>query len=572
MPEPTPKKPADIAYGVNDRPPALILLISSLQQIGLIVVSLVVPLVVFRGAGADTAAIGSAMSVSLLVMALAAVLQARRFGPMGSGYLVPSGSSGLYLGPAHDAVAAGGLHLMFGMTLFAGLAEAALSRGLRRLRPIFPPEVAGLVIFLMGTATGSVGLRALLAIDRPEGPAAAHWIVAGLTLATMIGLNVWTKGLLRLSCSLIGMAVGYLSALATGLMRPAEFAVLTHAPLLAVPRLDNLGLSFDVTFALPFLIGALAATMKAIALMSMVQRANDVDWVRTDMTTAAGGVLADGAATAVAGLVGVVGVNAAAGCVGLSTATGVTSRTVGYAIAVILVVLAFVPDTATLVTLMPQPVLGAVLLFSACFILLSGVEMVTSRMLDQRRTLVLGLSILCATSVEAYPAAVARAPGWAHPIVSSSLVLGTTMALLLNLVFRIGVRQRTSMTVDPEAPALDEVHDFMESQGATWGARRDVIRRAQQAASQLVEAVVRTCEPQGAVRLEASFDEFNLDLRARWRGLKLDLPMLPPSAEEIIESLDGERKLAGYLLRTLADRAQTENRDGACSVAFHFEH
>jgi NCS2 family nucleobase:cation symporter-2 len=46
--------------------------------------------------------------------------------------------------PALIAANQGGLPLVFGMTLAAGLLQMALSHALRHLRPIFPPEIAGL--------------------------------------------------------------------------------------------------------------------------------------------------------------------------------------------------------------------------------------------------------------------------------------------------------------------------------------------------------------------------------------------------------------------------------------------
>ena len=44
--------------------------------------------------------------------------------------------------------------------------------------------------------------------------ASTHIAGAGLTLAVMVGLGVWGKGLLRLLCSLIGLALGMAIAVA----------------------------------------------------------------------------------------------------------------------------------------------------------------------------------------------------------------------------------------------------------------------------------------------------------------------------------------------------------------------
>jgi xanthine permease XanP len=57
------------------------------------------------------------------------------------------------VGPSLEAVRIGGLALMSGMTLFGGVLETAVSKSLNRLRSILPPELAGVVIFLVGIST-----------------------------------------------------------------------------------------------------------------------------------------------------------------------------------------------------------------------------------------------------------------------------------------------------------------------------------------------------------------------------------------------------------------------------------
>ena len=52
-----------------------------------------------------------------------------------------------------------------------------------------------------------------------------------------------------------------------------------------------------------------------------------------------------------------------------------------------------------------------------------------------------------ADTANAARAAVGREPG--APVVGSSLVCGTVLALLLNGLFRIGLRQRAALTIEP---------------------------------------------------------------------------------------------------------------------------
>jgi xanthine permease XanP len=72
--------------------------------------------------------------------------------------------------------------------------------------------------------------------------------------------------------------------------------------------------------------------------------------------------------------------------------------------------------------------------------------------------------------------------------------------------------------------------------------------------------------------VRAGFDEFNMDITVTYPGERLDFPEERPSVEQIRDSEDGARLLAGFMLRRNADRIQSIARDGHCTVHFHFEH
>ena len=100
----------------------------------------------------------------------------------------------------------------------------------------------------------------------------------------------------------------------------------------------------------------------------------------------------------------------------------------------------------------------------------------------------------------------------------------------------------------------------MEAQGAAWGARRDVIDRAGFSLVQSIETIVDGCESQGRLEIEASFAAFSPDVTVSYEGAPLELPEGRPSNEEIMASEDGQRKLAGFLLRRYADRVQSSHK------------
>ena len=121
------------------------------------------------------------------------------------------------------------------------------------------------------------------------------------------------------------------------------------------------------------------------------------------MRTISGGALANGLSTALAGLLGTIGTNTSTSNVGLAAATGVTSRNVAYAVGGIYLLLAFMPMGATLFVIMPGAVVGATLVFASCLVFVNGLQIITSRLLDARRTFVIGLSFMLGLAVDILP-------------------------------------------------------------------------------------------------------------------------------------------------------------------------
>ncbi len=573
MPPNPHRLPAVIRYGVDDVPPALTTWVQALQHLGLVAINFIFVLLVVDHAGASPEVRAGALSMAMLMCALGTALQAYPVGPVGSAYLMPAVASSIYLGPALMAVELGGLPVLAGMLLFAGATEVLLSRLLPRMRPFFPPEIAGLVIFLVGLTLAVIGLRSLLGLQGAQPVSGLETAIGLATLALMIVLQVWGRGILGLGAALFGMLVGCALAAAFGVLPAVPQAHQGFSMLLAWPSWGSTGLGFDMGLALPFALTALASALKAMGSVALTQRVNDAAWVRPDMANVSRGLAADGLTTMVGALLGSpLGANPGSSNVGLAVATGVTSRHVAGCTALLLAAVAFVPLAAWVFLGLPRVVAGAVLLFTACFIMSNGMEMIVSRLLDARKSLVIGLALAAGVGVEVFPEAARHAPALLVPVLSSSLVCGTLLALLLNGLFRLGVRKVASLQLEPAAYRPEAVYQFMERQGALWGARRDVVSRAALALDHLLDAVVSQCEPQGPMELTVSFDEFSLTAELLHLGLPLDVPSSRPTLDEIAESLDGVRRLSGYLVGKGADGARSHQRGGRLVTELRFEH
>jgi NCS2 family nucleobase:cation symporter-2 len=568
-------RPTGLLYAVDETPPPGVLVFSVAQHVALIANSLVFPVLLAREAGLSPNQILDSVSLAMLALGVATILLCIRSRFLGSGYLSPAGYTPIYFEPSLYALQQGGLGLVYGMTLVSGLVQLGIAPLLRRLRALFPPEIAGLVVAIAGLSLAVLGARYSLGIRGGNGIQPTTLAVAGISLATMLGLNIWTKGYPRMFCMMIGAIVGSAASTLLGegefwiLAFVKRFALADEFVLFRVPDFGHVTWSFDASLVVPFAVVALAGTLNLMGNITTAQKINNTSWVRPEFKSLSGGLASSGLSSLFCGFIGSPGVNSLASSIGLSSATGVTSRSLGYWIGAAMVLFSFFPILAGIFVTTPDPVVGASLFFSSAFIFTNGLQMITSRMLDPRKIFVIGFSFAMAVFADVYHDVFSTAPQALKPLIGNSVVLGTACAMLLNLIMRIGVRQRETLRIDFNAPRGEVVEQFLSDQGARWGARREIVSRAMFGVVQVLEVIGQT---PGGVEIEASFDEFNLDLRVRYVGIPLSIPETKPTPREIVGSDDGERLLAGYLLRRNADRITSRASGGRTELHLHYDH
>src|SRR5262249_8152432 len=143
------KKPAELIHGLDELPPPTVTGLPGLQPASLVRIQLIYPPLVIQLADLPPATAVNLLCLAMIALGVASILQSLPRGPIGSGFLCPSCHTGIFLEPSIAAVKLGGLPLVFGMTIVAGLIQAVLSPVLRRIRPLLPPEIGGLVVFFV---------------------------------------------------------------------------------------------------------------------------------------------------------------------------------------------------------------------------------------------------------------------------------------------------------------------------------------------------------------------------------------------------------------------------------------
>ncbi len=429
-----PTRPPGLIYALEEKPPAPVLAALAVQHVFLMSSSLVLPVVLVGEIGGSFEEVRSVVALTMIACGIGTVAQAVRTRAFGSGYLCPNLPGPNFFAASMEAAWLGGLPLMRGMTIAAGLFEALFARLFTRLSFLFPPEITGLVVFMVAEGLVPIGTSKALGIGYAGEPIQPRCVlVAGATLLAMVGVNVFGRGKLRLYGVLTGMTVGYALSLALGLVSAADLERLAFSPWIALPALaEPWGFSFRWSALPAFLIVSVTGALKSFGNLILCEKSNDADWKEPDMPRISGGLLADSLSVTVSGLLGGMASDTSASNVSLSVATGATARRIGFAAGGLFALLGFSPKIGAVLSVMPSPVMGAILLFVTCYMLLSGLQIVVGSGVDARKTFVIGVALVLGLSADTVPALWAGVPAWMQPVVGSSLTFATVTAVLLN--------------------------------------------------------------------------------------------------------------------------------------------
>ena len=155
---------------------------------------------------------------------------------------------------------------------------------------------------------------------------------------------------------------------------------------------------------------------------------------------------------------------------------------------------------------------------------------------------------------------------------SSPLIIGLIGALLLNLVFRIGVKKSASIGFTSGVDPLSTLEEFAERQGGVWGARRDVVERVVRALIETAECLELLIEPGKTATITMTFDEYWLAVAAEYDGKPLVTGGVAPDPEELLADETQLTRLGAIMIRRQATKLTTGKHGALQRIELGFEH
>ncbi|MEU8696225.1 nucleobase:cation symporter-2 family protein [Streptomyces sp. NPDC048680] len=450
---------SDRTHPVDETLPPLKMFTSGLQHVAAMYAGVVAPpMIVGPAVGLSPKETAFLMGASLFTAGIATLLQTLGFWRIGARLPFVNGVSFAGVTPmvaigkdrGHDGIA-----VIFGAIIVASLLGFVLAPYFCKLVRFFPPVVTGTVITLIGVSLLPVAFNWSQGgnATADDYGSTTNIIMAAVTLVIVLALRKLLRGFLQQIAILLGLIAGTLIAIPVGI---TDFGAIKDADAVGFPTPFHFGapqfeIAAIVSMCIVMLVCMTESTADMLALGKIVDRP-------ADERTIEGGLRADTLGSAISPLFNGFMCSAFAQNIGLVAMTKVRSRFVVAAGGGILILLGLFPVAASVIALVPLPVLGGagIVLFGS--VAASGIQTLASAALEKGEN---ALIVAAAVGIGLIPIA---APEFYHAfpkdllvVLDSGISTGCVVAIALNLAFN-HLGRKPDAEADAGVKELDAVN------------------------------------------------------------------------------------------------------------------
>lgn len=392
-----------------------------------------VPLLIGTGLGFNESQMTYLISIDIFMCGVATLLQltVNRF--FGIGLPVVLGCAIQAVAPLILIGQKNGVGAIYGSIIAAGIFVVLIAGFFSKIKKLFPPLVTGTVITVIGLTLIPVAVTKMGGGDAhaknfgdPK-----HLLLAFLTVALIICIQVFAKGFLRSIAVLIGLLGGTLLAAAFGMV---NLSAVSHAPIFHMPQPFYFGKpTFDIWSILLMVI---------ISIVSMVE-STGVYFALGDLTGKSiseedlkKGYRAEGLAVILGGIFNTFPYTGFSQNVGLVQLSGIKTRKPIYFSAIFLIILGLFPKVGAFAQIIPEPVLGGGMLVMFGMVAVQGMKMLSKvNFNDDKNLLIIAISLGFGLGFNILPNLFTHLPETLQMFTGNGIVMSSLTAIILNLAF-----------------------------------------------------------------------------------------------------------------------------------------
>ena len=450
-------------YSLDGKLPLTEAIPLGLQHVFAMFASNLTPILLIAGACGITA--GSAEQVALLqnamlIAGIVTLVQLFAIGPVGGKLPIVMGTSSGFIGVCQSVATTmgGGIvayGAILGASLIGGLFETVLGLFLKPLRRFFPSIVTGTVVLSIGLSLIGVGINSFGGGNGAKDFGSLENLFLGLVvLVSIILIKHYCKGFASVSAILIAIVIGYVVSGIMGMILPNTFMYtdpatgavtemtkswvlnwdkVVTAPWFAVPEILPVKLVFDARAIIPICIMFIVTAVETVGDISGITEGG-LDREASDKELS-GGVMCDGLGSSFAAIFGVLPNTSFSQNVGLVGMTKIVNRFAISTGAIFLIACGVFPKLATIVSIMPQSVLGGAAVMMFASIVVSGIQLITKETISSRNITIVSVALGLGFGLGANGAALVNLPNFVKLIFGGSgIVPAAIIAIILNVL------------------------------------------------------------------------------------------------------------------------------------------
>ena len=330
---------------------------------------------------------------------------------------------------------------MYGAIFVSGLVVVVIAPFFAKVAKLFPPVVTGSVVTIIGITLVPVAMNYIAGgqgskdFGNPK-----NIVLACITLAIILVIYKFTTGFIQSIAILLGLVSGTIIASFMGMVSLTE---VTQAGWFQHPTpFKFAGFEFNISAILTFVIVGIVSMIESTGVYYALGNICNQEVKEPDLRR---GYLAEGLAVMIGSLVNAFPYTTYSQNVGLVQISGVKSKKVMYVMVLLLLVFGSIPKIGALATIVPQPVLGGAMISMFGMVLAYGVKMLgNTDFAKQENLMIIACSVGLGLGVTTVPTAFAQLPSFIRMFTDSGIVLGTIVAIVMNLIFNRKSKQKNN--------------------------------------------------------------------------------------------------------------------------------